>query len=171
MVRCVLNNIMEKLSGLISARQHGFQSGKSCITNLLESLDTIGSLLNRGSQISSVYLDMSKAFDEARHDLSLHKLQEAAFGKKGKKKKNDTKSKRYRYVGGLDVETIINLSLAVKRSCHWAEGITQRDPVAISLFVLSVQPMITCLQVASTAKQCRFLNDAGGTGYITEMRW
>ena len=117
MVRCVLNNIKEKLSGLISARQHGFQSGKSCITNLLESLDTIGSLLNRGSQISSVYLDMSKAFDKARHDLLLHKLQEAAFGKTGKKI-NDTKSKRYRYVRGLDVETIINLSLAVKRSCH-----------------------------------------------------
>ena len=29
MERCVVNNIKEQLSGLISARQHGFQSGKS----------------------------------------------------------------------------------------------------------------------------------------------
>ena len=40
----------------------------------------------------------------------------------------------------------------------------------MALFVLSVQPMITCLQVASAAKQTWFPNDAGGTGYTTEMR-
>ena len=80
MERCVVNNIKEQLSGLISARQHGFQSGKSSMTNLLESLDTIGSLWDRGKQIDSVNLDMSKAFDKVRHDLLLHKLQEATFG-------------------------------------------------------------------------------------------
>ena len=76
----VLNNVKEQLSGIISARQRGFQSGKSCITNLLESLDSIGSLLDGGGLIDSVYLDMSKALDKVRHDLLLHKLQEAAFG-------------------------------------------------------------------------------------------
>ena len=39
----------------------------------------------------------------------------------------------------------------------------------MALFVLTVQPMITCLQVASAAKQTLFPNDAGGTGYTTEM--
>ena len=77
MENCVFNNIRKELSGLISARQHGFRSGKSCITNLLESLDTIGSRLDRGSQIDSVYLDMSKTFDKVRHDLL---LQVAASG-------------------------------------------------------------------------------------------
>ena len=47
----VLNNVKEQLSGIISARQRGFQSGKSCITNLLESLDSIGSLLDGGGLI------------------------------------------------------------------------------------------------------------------------
>ena len=80
MERCVLNNIKEQVSGLTSAGQHGFRSGKSCITNLLESLDSIGLLWDKGSQIGSVNLDMSKAFDKVRHDLLSHKLQEAAFG-------------------------------------------------------------------------------------------
>ena len=80
MERCVVNNIKEQLSGLISARKHGFQSGKSSITNLLESFDAIGSLWDRVKQRDSVNLDMSKAFDKVRHDLLLHKLQEAAFG-------------------------------------------------------------------------------------------
>ena len=90
------------------------------------------------------------------------------------KDKNKTKQKnrikRYRYVRGWDVNTIINLLMTVKRSCHWAEGTTQGDPIAVALFVLSVQPMIRCLQVASTAKQSWFPNDACGTGYTTEMR-
>ena len=68
MERYVLNNIKEQLFGLISAGQHGFRSGKSCITNLLESLDGIGLLWDKGSQIGSVNLDMSKAFDKVRHD-------------------------------------------------------------------------------------------------------
>ena len=29
--------------------------------------------------------------------------------------------------------------MTVKRSCHWAEGTTQGDPIAVALFVLSVQ--------------------------------
>ena len=39
------------------------------------------------------------------------------------------------------------------RSCHWAEGTTQGDPIALALCVLSIQPLVTTLQVTSTAKQ------------------
>ena len=49
--------------------------------------------------------------------------------------------------------------MVVNRSCQWAEGTTRGDPIAVALFVLSTQPMITCLQVASTAKQSCFPND------------
>ena len=96
---------------------------------------------NSGRQISFIRVSQQGSL---RVISSLHLIQRLwsshlnARWKNNGKKNNDTKSKRYRYVRGLDVEKIINLSLAVKRSCHWADWITQGDPVAMALFVLSV---------------------------------
>ena len=67
--RCVLNRINDRLEDLIADCQHGFRSGRSCVTNLLETLDYIGAILDRAGQVDCVYLDMSKAFDKVRHDL------------------------------------------------------------------------------------------------------
>ena len=64
--RCVLNCIDDRLEDLIVDCQHGFRSGRSCVTNLLETLDYIGATLDRAGQVDCVYLDMSKAFDKVR---------------------------------------------------------------------------------------------------------
>ena len=53
-----------------------------------------------------------------------------------------------------------------------AEGTTQGDPLAMALYALSIQPLITSLQAVSTAKQCWFADDASGTGSTTDIkRW
>ena len=70
--RCVLNRIKDRLEDLIAVCQHGFRSGRSCVTNLLETLDYIGAILDRAGRVDCVYLNkvcMSKAFDKVRHDL------------------------------------------------------------------------------------------------------
>ena len=72
--RCVLNSIKDHLYHVISPKQHGFCTGRSCVTNLLEAFDHIGSLLDSGSQVDTIYLDMSKAFDKVSHRLLVHKL-------------------------------------------------------------------------------------------------
>ena len=56
----MLNFIKDHLYHVISLKQHGFCTGRSCVTNLLEALDHIGSLLDSGSQVDTIYLDMSK---------------------------------------------------------------------------------------------------------------
>ena len=43
--RCVLNSIKDHLYHVISPKQHGFCTGRSCVTNLLEAVDHIGSLI------------------------------------------------------------------------------------------------------------------------------
>ena len=77
---CVLNSIKDHLYQVISPKQHGFCTGRSCVTNLLEALDHIGSLLDSGSQVGTIYLDMSKAFDKVSHRGLVHKLIQAGFG-------------------------------------------------------------------------------------------
>ena len=51
-----------------------------------------------------------------------------------------------------------------------AEGTTQGDPLAMGLYALSIQPLITSLQAASIVKQCSFRDDANGAGSIMEIR-
>jgi hypothetical protein len=77
--RCILNNIKDQLCKSIPACQHGYLTGKSCVTNLLEALDHVGSLLDHGEQIDLVYLDMSKAFDMVSHNRLIQKLYKAGF--------------------------------------------------------------------------------------------
>ena len=59
--------------------QHGFPYGRSCVTNLLESLDHVGATVDRAGQVDCVYLDISKAFDKVRHDLLISKLRDAGL--------------------------------------------------------------------------------------------
>ena len=51
-----------------------------------------------------------------------------------------------------------------------AEGTTQGDPLAMGLYALSIQPLITSLQAMSDAKQCWFADDASGAGIISEIK-
>ena len=61
--------------------------------------------------------------------------------------------KHCNYFRDQDLETSINLSPAVMRSCHRAEGSTQGDLIARALCALNIWPLIRIVQVVSTAKQ------------------
>ena len=73
--RCVLNNINFRLRDAVNMCQHGFMAGRSCVTNLLDTLDYVGSFLDSGGHIDVIYMDMSKAFDTVDHGLLIQKLQ------------------------------------------------------------------------------------------------
>ena len=47
--------------------QHWFMAGKSTLTNLLENLEDLISLVNQGHSVDIVYLDFSKAIDKVPH--------------------------------------------------------------------------------------------------------
>ena len=51
-----------------------------------------------------------------------------------------------------------------------AEGKTQGDPIAMGMYALSMQPLITTLQYFSDAEQCWFANDANGIGTISDIK-
>lgn len=72
----IKENIVTHLNkeGLINDNQHGFVSGKSCLTNLLEALEYITSTLDRGQDVDGIYLDYAKAFDSVPHNRLILKL-------------------------------------------------------------------------------------------------
>ena len=47
----------------IDPNQHGFVEGKSCLSNLLESMECIIDMLEDGEPVDVFYLDFCKAFD------------------------------------------------------------------------------------------------------------
>ena len=69
MERLVRNAIVDHMTenNLFSTSQHGFISGKSCITQLLEFMEDITESIDNGKDVDIVYLDFSKAFDKVAH--------------------------------------------------------------------------------------------------------
>ena len=62
-------------NNLLNSKQHGFRSGKSCLTQLLHHFDDIIETLSNGDDMDAIYLDYAKAFDKVDHQILLSKLQ------------------------------------------------------------------------------------------------
>ena len=69
-------------NNLLTSCQHGFIKGRSCITQLLATLDHWTKVMDRGGDIDAVYLDFSKCFDSVPHERLLIKLRQ--YGIQGK---------------------------------------------------------------------------------------
>ena len=71
-----------KENNLYNPSQHGFRSGRSCLSQLIEHLDNVISILEKGENVDVVYLDFSKAFDKVDFKVALNKINK--LGIKGK---------------------------------------------------------------------------------------
>ena len=69
-------------NNLLSDDQFGFCQGRSCVTQLLATLNDWMLNLDNGIPTDAIYLDFSKAFDSVPHGRLVHKLE--AYGVKGK---------------------------------------------------------------------------------------
>ena len=85
---CVICKVYEKVlrarmidyvSGYISNTQHGFVKGRSCLSNLLETIDAANEYLAEGGCTDILYFDFSKAFDSVSHYRLLAKLSSYGF--------------------------------------------------------------------------------------------
>ena len=67
---------------LITPDQHGFRIGRSCLTQLVDHLDSVLRDLESGHNVDVIYIDMAKAFDKVCHTRLLSKLSAAGIGGK-----------------------------------------------------------------------------------------
>ena len=68
----VLNHMVD--NQLICKEQHGFAPGRSCSTQLLDTLDFWTNVLDDGGNLDTVYMDFKKAFDSVPHRRLLAKV-------------------------------------------------------------------------------------------------
>ena len=71
--------ILSYVFDIISEKQHGFTIGKSCLSNLLETLDKANEYISEGNCVDILYFDFRKAFDTVSHYRLLTKLQVLGF--------------------------------------------------------------------------------------------
>ena len=72
----VRKHIIEHLESndILSDKQHGFREGRSCLTNLLELMESWTQILDEDDGIDVAYLDFRKAFDLVSHPHLLYKM-------------------------------------------------------------------------------------------------
>ena len=73
----IIKDIMKHMNdnNLFSEDQHGFLSGKSTITQLLECLDEWTNIIENKSECDVIYLDFKKAFDSVPINRLIEKIQ------------------------------------------------------------------------------------------------
>ena len=86
----ILSKVLERLvtdritqhiedNKLLPEVQHGFRKTRSCLNNLLVTLDDWTKSVDQGQTVHACYLDMSKSFDCVNHKILIAKLENFAI--------------------------------------------------------------------------------------------
>ena len=80
--KILYRRIFHMVKNRISTSQHGFYSGRSTVTNLIDLTQTVAEGLDNNLQTEVIYTDFRKAFDTVNHNILLAKLAEIGLSKK-----------------------------------------------------------------------------------------
>ena len=73
--KIIKSSIIQFIDSKVNKHQHGFVQGKSCLTNLLATMNCIIDIIDQGDPVDIFYFDFRKAFDRVPHKRLLYKLE------------------------------------------------------------------------------------------------
>ena len=156
--RIVKKGITAHLSSnnLLSKQQHGFTQKRSCMTNLLETLEDWTSEVDQGNSVDCVFLDFRKAFDSVPHRRLVKKLQ--SYGIRGNLLAwiQDFLSNRWQKVVIRNGESAWG---------HVTSGVPQGSVLGPTLFLLFVNELPSLVEgrIKMFADDCKLYRPIGDT--------
>ena len=118
-----------KRHGMMKSNQHGFVSGRSTQTQLLQHYSDVHDALIEGVRIDTVYLDFAKAFDKVNHNILIKKVIEHKIkGKVGIWIKNFLLGRKYRVVANGEMSEEYEV----------ISGVPQGTVLASILFIIMI---------------------------------
>ena len=129
---------------MICNAQHGFRTGKSCLTQLLIHIDEILENGLQGLETDVIYLDFAKAFDKVDHEILIQKL--ISFGIDG-----PALAWLRNFLSGRYQTVLVNGEKEKSFRSFVKSGVPQGSVLGPILFLLFINDLTKCLK-HSTAR-------------------
>ena len=138
-IREELQTFLE-INNKLAEQQHGFRSGKSCISQLLAHTEMIIKAMEVKVNIDSIYLDFQKAFDKADHTVIVRRcLEKGITGLLGMWIANYLKDRKQRVIANNQTSAELTV----------ISGVPQGSVLGPLLFLILIDS-ITDLKISST---------------------
>ena len=164
--RVVRDKILEHLerNNLLCKHQHGFRRKHSCLTQLLDHINTV--LLNfiQNKDTDCIYLDYAKAFDKVDHEILIHKLK--CYGIQGQ---------LLNWIESFlkDRSQCVSVNGTHSYSSKVQSGVPQGTVLGPLLFLIFVNDMNTCIKhsfISSFADDTRIKKAIASCGDVLELQ-